>query len=154
MVNAGDTKIIIGPSRQVAESGQALWEFRLSGGCAAGGPGRICAGVKNIVCLPLESIMQMLCTINYVLNSEKLDLQAVTIHEVKQSSLKEQLERQRSDRAFADEGLQSVHKHNIYTQEQLLLRMVHKATQRPSEHGLPAHRPFAADRWRRISCGR
>lgn len=40
--------------------------------------------------------MQMLCTINYVLNSEKLDLQAVTIHEVKQSSLKEQLERQRS----------------------------------------------------------
>ena len=154
MVNAGDTKIIIGPSRQVAESGQALWKFRLSGGCAAGGPGRICAGVKNIVCLPLESIMQMLCTINYVLNSEKLDLQAVTIHEMKQSSLKEQLERQRSDRAFADEGLQSVRKHNIYTQEQLLLRMVHKATQRPSEHGLPAHRPFAADRWRRISCGR
>ena len=125
MVNAGDTKIIIGPSRQVAESGQALWEFRLSGGCAAGGPGRSCAGVKSIVCLPLESIMQMLCTINYVLNCEKLDLQAVTIHEVKQSSLKEQL-----------------------------LRMVHKATQRPSEHGLPPHRPFAADRWLRISCGR
>ena len=125
MVNAGDTKIIIGPSRQVAESGQALWEFRLSGGCAAGGLGRICAGVKSIVCLPLESIMQMLCTIKYVLTCEKLDLQAVTIHEVKQSSLKEQL-----------------------------LRMVHKATQRPSEHGLPPHRPFAADRWLRISCGR
>ena len=69
--------------------------------------------------------MQMLCTIKYVLTCEKLDLQAVTIHEVKQSSLKEQL-----------------------------LRMVHKATQRPSEHGLPPHRPFAADRWLRISCGR
>ena len=45
--------------------------------------------MKSIVCLPLESIMQMLCTIKYVLTCEKLDLQAVTIHEVKQSSLKE-----------------------------------------------------------------
>ena len=69
--------------------------------------------------------MQMLCTINYVLNGEKLALQDVTIHEAEQTSLKEQLERQRSDMAFAaNDGLQPMHEHNAFTQEQQLLRQV------------------------------
>lgn len=69
--------------------------------------------------------MQMLCSINYALNGDKLALQDVTIHEAGQTSLKEQLERQRSDMAFAaNDGLQPMHEHNAFTQEQQLLRQV------------------------------
>lgn len=126
VVSAGDTKIVIGPSRQVAESDQALRELGFRADVPPKDMDEFVQGMKSIVCMPLESIMQMLCTINYVLNGEKLELQDVTIHEAEQTSLKEQLERQRSDRAFADNGLQPAHEHNTYTQEQQLLRMVRK----------------------------
>lgn len=37
--------------------------------------------MKSILHMPLESILQMLCTVNYVLNGEKKTLEDISIYD-------------------------------------------------------------------------
>lgn len=129
IVNSGETKIVIGPSKQVSGNDQELRELGFLADVPAEDMDEFVEGMKSIVCMPLESIMQMLCTINYILNDEKLELEDITIYEAEQNDLKELLERQRSDRAFshrASANEPQIHEHNTYTQEQQILRMIRK----------------------------
>ncbi|MGN0185229.1 MAG: helix-turn-helix domain-containing protein [Aristaeellaceae bacterium] len=129
IVNSGSTKIVIGPSRQVSGNDQQLRELAFQADVPTEDLEEFVDGMKSIVCMPLESMMQMLCTINYILNGEKLELKDITIYESEQADLKRLLEQQRSARALAplppDEETQ-LHEHNTYSQEQQLLRMVRK----------------------------
>lgn len=129
VINSGDTKIVIGPTRQTPDSDQELRELAFRADVPAADTEEFVEGMKSIVRMPLESMIQTLCTINYILNDEKLELEDITIYEAEQNDLKELLERQRSARAFSrrhsvDEP--PVHEHNTYTQEQQMLRMVRK----------------------------
>ena len=45
------------------------------------------SGVRSIVRMPVESVLQMLCTVNYVLNNEKLELRDINIYEHEQAEL-------------------------------------------------------------------
>lgn len=133
IINSGDTKIVIGPTSQTPDNDQELRELAFRADVPAADVAEFVDGMKSIVRMPLESMMQMLCTINYILNDEKLELEDITIYESEQNDLKELLERQRSDRAFAymrsSDELQ-IHEHNTYTQEQQMLRMVRKGDTR------------------------
>ena len=120
---------MIGPTRQTPDNEQELRELAFRADVPAADVEEFVEGMKSIVRMPLESIMQTLCTINYILNDEKLELENITIYEAEQNDLKELLERQRSVQAFScrhsgDEP--TVHEHNTYTQEQQMLRMVRK----------------------------
>lgn len=133
IINSGDKKIVIGPTGQTPDNDQELRELAFRADVPAADVEEFVEGMKSIVRMPLESIMQILCTINYILNGEKLELEDIAIYESEQNDLKQLLERQRSDRAFArmdsaDEPL--VHEHNTYTQEQRMLRMVRKGDTR------------------------
>ena len=66
IVNSGTTKIVIGPTRQVEESDQELRELAFRADVAADDMEDFIAGMKRIVRMPFESILQMLCTINHV----------------------------------------------------------------------------------------
>ena len=123
IVNSDGYKIVIGPSKQVPGSDQELRELGFQADVPAEDMDEFVEGMKSIVCMPLESIMQMLCTINYILNDEKLELEDITIYEAEQNDLTELLERQRSDHAFSRRPLPA---HNTYTQEKQLLRLVRK----------------------------
>ncbi|MGN1026130.1 MAG: helix-turn-helix domain-containing protein [Faecousia sp.] len=129
IINSGDTKIVIGPTRQIPDSNQELRELAFRADVPASDVEEFVEGMKSIVRMPLESTMQILCTINYILNDEKLELEDITIYESEQNDLKELLERQHSAQAFslkhsADEPL--LYEHNTYTLEQQMLRMVRK----------------------------
>lgn len=129
IINSGETKIVIGPTRQIPDGDQELRELAFRADVPAADVEEFVEGMKSIVRMPLESIMQILCTINYILNDEKLELEDITIYESEQNDLKELLERQRSAMAFSrihssDEP--EIHEHNTYTQEQQMLRMVRK----------------------------
>ena len=86
------------------------------------------SGVRSIVRMPVESVLQMLCTINYVLNHEKLELKDISIHEQEQAELVGRQERQHAQAQFTapPQALQPQTEHNTYDLEQLLLRMVRK----------------------------
>lgn len=129
VINSGDTKIVIGPTKQTPDNDQELRELAFQTDIPAEDVEEFVEGMKCIVRMPLESVMQILCTINYILNDEKLELEDITIYESEQNDLKELLERQRSARAFSAgcvSGKPQIHEHNTYTQEQQMLRMVRK----------------------------
>lgn len=129
IVNSGDIKIVTGPSKQVSGSDQELRELAFQADVPAEDIEEFVNGMKSIVCMPLESMMQMLCTINYILNDEKKELKDITIYESEQNNLKKLLEQQRSARVFTHnppDGDAQIHEHNTYTQEQQVLRMVRK----------------------------
>lgn len=50
--------------------------------------------------MPLGSVLQMLCSINYILNDEKLELKDITIFDGEQSEMTSQLESARSEMNF------------------------------------------------------
>ena len=124
IVNSGTTKIVIGPTRQVEESDQELRELAFRADVAADDMEDFIAGMKRIVRMPFESILQMLCTMNHVLNGETLSLKDITIYDAEQEKLLKAQGRQQAAQklsAQADESL-----HNTLDQEQALLRMVRK----------------------------
>ena len=122
VVSSGGTKIVVGPTRQVNETEQELrslvFQLDLSGEEAE----RMIAGVRSIVRMPMESVLQMLCTVNYVLNHEKLALTDISIQAQEQAEI---AARQAQERLNAPEGQQQA-EHNTYDIEQRLLRMVRK----------------------------
>lgn len=129
IINSGETKIVMGPTSQTSDNDQELRELAFRADVPAEDTEEFVAGMKGIVRMPLESILQILCTINYILNGEKLELEDIAIYESQQNDLKELLERKRSawafSRSLSGDGPET-YGHNTYTQEQQVLRMVRK----------------------------
>ena len=127
IVNSGAVKIVIGPTRQVEERDQELRELAFRADVPADEMEDFIAGMKSIVRMPVESILQMLCTMNHVLNGETLSLKDITIYDAEQEKL---LARQNAALAEqklsvpADEPHQSLH--NTYDLEQRVMRIVRK----------------------------
>lgn len=129
IVNSGDIKIIIGPTRQIANSTQELRELAFQADIAVGDIDDFVSGMKSIVSMPLESIMQMLCTINYILNDEKLELQDIAIYDTEQTGLKNLFAKHRASQLFVPSSsephpMQAVH--NTYELEQTIMNIVRK----------------------------
>ena len=74
IVNSGSTKIVLGPTRQITHNVQELQELAFRADVPADETEDFVTGMKSIISIPLESILQILCTINYILNGEKLEL--------------------------------------------------------------------------------
>lgn len=81
IVNAGPTSIIIGPTRQTENTTQELRELAFRADIPAEDTEDFVKAMKSIIRMPLESIMQMLCAINYLLNGETLSLQDIAIYD-------------------------------------------------------------------------
>lgn len=129
VVNAGESKIIIGPTRQVAGSDQELQALAFRVDVSPEDVEGFVRGIKSIVSMPLESVMQILCTINYVLNGEKLTLQDISIYDAEQDDLRKQLIEQQAALAAAahsadEQSMQNIH--SSFQLEQALMDMVRK----------------------------
>lgn len=126
ILNGDGRKIVVGPTRQFPESPQELRElaFRLDLGEE---DTRIFSeGMHAIVRMPIESILQMLCTVNYVLSGEKLGLEDLIIYDQEQSALSRHQETQRAARKLSLSPDSAPIAHNTHDLEQLLLGMVRK----------------------------
>lgn len=127
IVNSGDIKIIIGPTRQVSGNDQELQELAFRADVAPVDTETFIQGIKSIVYMPLESVMQILCTMNYVLNEEKLSLQDIWIYDSEQEDLRKQLLEQYTEfSSTVPEGPPSYDNHNSYQLEQALMDMIRK----------------------------
>ena len=127
IVNSGPTKIVLGPTRQTSASDQELRELAFRADVASKDTEDFVAAMKGIVRMPLESVLQTLCIINYILNNEKLELENISIYDVEQSTLKIRLAQRRSSRVFEfSEDLAQQNAHHTYSLEQQMLRMVRK----------------------------
>ncbi len=128
VVNSGSSKIVVGPTRQIGETEQELRELAFRLDLSGEKADAMISGMRNIVRMPMESVLQMLCTINYVLNDEKLQLKDISIYEQEQTELAIRQARSHAQKKLSvtDQAVQPLTEHNTYDVEQLLLRMVRK----------------------------
>lgn len=129
IVNCPPYKLVIGPSRQGTMNDQDIKELAFKCDVPSDEVNEFAAGMKSIVAMPLDSILQILCTMNYVMNDEKLSLEKIKIYDAEQQKLKEIIESDRANKNFNSDiaiiqSAQAVH--NTITLEQMLVNIVRK----------------------------
>lgn len=126
IINFGTYKIILGPTRQLGNTDQELRELAFQLDVAPEDTEDFLIGMKSIIRMPLESIMQILCTINYVLNGQKLSLQDITVFDDQQNFLSKDTVRKQVAQQYSEENIPVQDVHNTFELEQTVMTMVRK----------------------------
>lgn len=79
IVNAPPYKLVIGPTRQVESTQRELRAQALAAKVPSDKINLFVDAMQNIVRMPLDSILQMLCTVNFVLNHERVRLEELML---------------------------------------------------------------------------
>lgn len=126
LVRKAQTRIILGPTRQISESEAELRALVFALGLSGEAGKQLSDGMRVIGRMPIESVLQILCTMNYVLNGEKLELKDIQGYDAKQEKLLDIQGRYQAEHALTapDPPLQT--EHNTMDLENTLLRMVRK----------------------------
>jgi len=91
IINYQSNKIILGPTKQTAESDQELRDLAFLIDVPTDEVLDFLTGMKTIIRMPFDSILQTMCTVNYSLNKEKLLLTDITLYDTVQSALNAEL---------------------------------------------------------------
>ena len=128
IVSFGNRKIVIGPTREVELSEQELKRLAFETGVPHYEIEDFISAIKSINKLPLLNIVQILCTVNFVLSGEKLSLEKLAILDIEQNSLKDKLETEEAVRTIeiANETKVQTPVHNTLALEQMLIDIVRK----------------------------
>ena len=126
IINSDSYKIIIGPTRQTGNTEQELRELAFQLDVAPEDTQDFVTGMKSIIRMPLESIMQILCTMNYVLNGEKLSLQDIAVFDDQQDVLSKDAVAKQDVQQYSEENIPLQDVHNTLELEQTVMTMVRK----------------------------
>lgn len=130
VVNCQPYKLVIGPSRHSSINDRELKELAFKCDVAPDDVEEFLTAMNSIVQMPLSSIVQILCTMNYVINDEKLSLEDVQIYDNEQQDLKELIESERVNHKFYSFDTDDIQKqqavHNTLALEQTLVNIVRK----------------------------
>ena len=125
VLNNGQAKIIIGPTAQIMADEQKLRELAFLADVPHDEIPAFVEGMKSIVHLPVETLLQMLCTMNHFLNQgETLEISDLLIHETEQTLLKNDAEQRRTSRVYDEETADQ--QHNTLALEEALMDIVRK----------------------------
>ena len=122
-------KIVIGPTIQTESSERTLRELALRCDVPQEDTEAFVAGMKSIIHMPLDSIMQMLCAVNYIMNGEMLNIGDITIYDSEQQHLREQLRQEQAaiEMAVDNETKYETEKvHDTLALEQTIMNFVRK----------------------------
>ena len=122
IVVTGTRRIVIGPSRLIPSQDQELREMAFQLDVPADEVSDFVRGMKQIVQMPLESVMQMLCTINFAVNGEKLTLNDV----IGGAENAFGLEENRAEQRIAEETPSPEALHNSLAVEQTIMSIIRK----------------------------
>ena len=126
IVNFGTKKIIIGPTRQLGNTDQELRELAFQLDVPPEDTDEFLTGMKSIIRMPLESIMQILCTLNYILNGEKLTLHDIAIYDSEQDLISKDALSRREAQSYVTDNIPVQDIHNTFTLEQSIMTIVRK----------------------------
>ncbi len=124
MVKSGSNRIIIGPTAQIIANDQSLRELAFQLDVMKDDAPVFVEGMKQIVRMPLESLLMMLCAVNYMLNGEKLELQDIAIQAETQNVIKQKGEERCTEKSY-DAGSEPVI-HNTLQLEETLMDIVRR----------------------------
>ena len=136
--------IIIGPARQSMPDKQYLYKMAFDLSVNPDEIQDFIDGMKMIIHMPLESILQILCTMHYVITGEKIGLNDLAIIDSAQEQISEEMIATQTDNILNSVEIDQQDVHNTYQIEQQLLDMVRRGDtvrlQEWIEHA-PAVRP-------------
>ncbi len=116
------TRIVMGPTRLVTVSEAELRSLAFLADVPPDDTDDFVAGMKSIVPMPLESMMQTLCAVNYILNGERVSLADLTIYDELQTDLSSGMTSEKAD-ATSEHPADL---HNTLSLEQALMSMIRK----------------------------
>ena len=123
ILNHMGISIIIGPVRQVPFTKSEIHRMAFALDIPKEELEGFSSGIHNINPMPLETVLQVLCTANYVLNGEKLNLEDIEIQNGKQERLRRIAENKKADQSREDNN-PTVKPHNTMAVEQTLTNIV------------------------------
>ena len=127
IVRSDTDTVVIGPSRQTPMSERDIRELAFACEVASEDTDSFITAMKSIVHIPLGSVVQILCTLNYTLNGEKRSLEDVTICNLNQSQIERTMENERIDKSYEADGEYAPKEvHNTLSLEQSLMQMISK----------------------------
>ncbi|MBR6322307.1 MAG: helix-turn-helix domain-containing protein [Lachnospiraceae bacterium] len=119
IIRSDDIRIVVGPTAQILAPDRKIRELGLQLNLDREGQQQFLAGMKSIIRMPLESLLLMLCPVNFELNHEMLELRNLTIREEEQQRLKQATEEKRTENIYDMEPSAAIH-NTIQTEETLL----------------------------------
>ena len=126
VLNAGDMKLVVGPTSQIMADEQKLRELAFRLDVPKEEVPAFIEGMNAILRMPVETLLQMLCTMNHFLNrGEKLKISDLAIHDGEQALLKSGLEQGRTRRTY-DEDASAHQAHNTLSIENVLMDIVRR----------------------------
>lgn len=132
IINTKNISIVIGPTAQIMSNEQELKELAFQLDVAKDDVSRFLSGMQQIMRLPVETLLQILCTINHFLNGgETLAISDVAIQSSEQEILKTDVEKRRTQRVHEEaeeSGTSSAAQeaHNSLVLEEALMEIVRK----------------------------
>ncbi|MBQ6235829.1 MAG: helix-turn-helix domain-containing protein [Clostridia bacterium] len=124
VLNAGKRKLVIGPTSQIMADNQKLKELAFRLDVPKEEVPAFLDGMNAIVRTPVETLLEMLCTINHFLNDgETVKISDITIHETELRQLKAGAEQRRTKRVYAEETVER-QAHNTLAVENVLMDIV------------------------------
>ena len=120
IVTSGDLRLVLGPTRKAAPDEHELREFAFRADVPQEDVPAFVEGMKNIICLPLESDLQTLLAINHLLNGEKLSLAEVTVYDVEKQDRLPSVPPSAQEEPFGD-----INNNSLATEQTLLTFVRH-----------------------------
>lgn len=125
IINSKNVTVVIGPSRQAPMNEKDLRSLAFECGVESTHTEDFILGMKALVQMPLGSIIQILCTMNYVMNGEKLSLEDVSILDIEQEHIEFELVKERLINDYENFGEYHPREiHNTLAIEQNLMQMI------------------------------
>ena len=122
IVNSSHGAIVIGPSRQTAMNEKDMRSLAFECGVDSLHTDEFIAAMKVITQMPLGSIIQIICAINYVINGEKLTLEDVSIFDIEQANIESEIEKANIEKSYDEYAPREMH--NTLAIEQSLMQMI------------------------------
>lgn len=124
--NHKNQSIIIGPARQSTPNEQYLRKLAFDLSVDPDDMQAFLSSMKVIIHMPLESILQILCTIHYVITGEKIGLNDLSIIDATQDALSKEFMDAQTLQNIDSLPIDINSTHNTYKIEQQLMDMVRR----------------------------
>lgn len=126
IVNSEKYKIVLGPSRQWTANKTDLSELAFECDVPKDETENFISSMESLVAMPLNSVLQTLCSMNFVLNGEKLSLADITIYDEEQIKLSDEITAKQTETHYEETNDLSndTEVHNTLALEQTIMNFV------------------------------
>lgn len=124
LINYKKYKIVVGPTRQIPISKQDLKAISFSLDINKTITDEFISEMEAIISLPLMTLIQILCMVNFALSGNKKKIEDIVVHEEKQNIIKNEIEKENIDKKINEIEHNSSNPYNAYDVENRLLDMV------------------------------